>query len=209
VTEGQEKGGQRIGILGGSFDPVHNGHIHLARTALQQLALDTILFMPAAVPPHKIDWPLASAEDRLAMLELAVSREKGMRIDATEIRRGGISFTWETLSLLEKSRPDTRLFFLIGSDSLAELATWRRIDRIAAMATFAVLARDATGLPPTPRDLEKALKGIPLQAVPLQAEPIPVSSTDIRSRLSRRDSIAGLVPDAVADYIGRKGIYRD
>lgn len=200
--------GKRTGILGGSFDPVHNGHLHLARTAVDQLSLDTMLLMPAAVPPHKRDWQLARSDDRLAMLRLSVSGDKAIRIDDTEIRRGGISFTWETLSSLSASQPGCRLYFLIGSDSLSELATWRRIDLIAGMVTFAVLARDAAGLPAPPPELQAALRGIPFKAVTLRADPEPVSSTEIRSRVALGESISGLVPLPVEEYIVRKGLYR-
>lgn len=199
---------EKWGILGGSFDPVHNGHLHLAAAALEELSLAKVLLIPARTPPHKLTRRMASTDDRLNMLRLALSGEKSIVIDEVEIARGGISFTYETLTGLAGSHGETDFYFLVGNDSLAELATWRRIDLIAGLVTFVVLRRSGRASTETPPELIEALAGNPLRTVILAAKPMDVSSTEIRRAVARGDSIEDLVPPPVADYIREQGLYR-
>jgi nicotinate-nucleotide adenylyltransferase len=199
---------KKWGILGGSFDPVHNGHIQLAAAALAELSLSRVLLIPAGVPPHKLSRRMAPVEDRLSMLRLALPQDLPIWIDDVEIDRGGISYTFETLDGLRRSHPGKEFFFLIGSDSLGELATWRRIDRIARLVTFAVLQRGDAASLLTPPELLAALADTPLRTVVLAAKPLDVSSTGIRRAIARGDSIAGMVPAPVREYIEQKGLYR-
>ncbi len=199
---------RKWGILGGSFDPVHNGHVRLAAAALDGVPLEKVLFIPAATPPHKQGRNLASAQDRLDMLKLALSHESRFRINDMEIARGGISFTLDTLKILAKTHPDSTFYFLIGSDSVAELATWHRIDRIAEEVVFVVLRREKRFRLATPAELEKALGSTPFRTILLEGEPLIVSSTDIRARVARGESIKGLVPKEVEDHIRKNNLYR-
>jgi nicotinate-nucleotide adenylyltransferase len=205
--QSRERGGPVWGILGGSFDPVHNGHLHLAASARSELGLERVVFIPAARPPHKLSRSLVPAEDRLNMLRLAAGDIDYLHIDDTEILRGGVSYTFETLSHLRDARPDVELYFIIGGDSLAELATWKRIDLIAGLVTFAVLRRSGPASPAPPPELAQALEGAEFRAVHLAAPPIPVSSTAIRERIRRGESVKDLVPPAVEEYIQSRGLY--
>jgi nicotinate-nucleotide adenylyltransferase len=199
---------RRWGILGGSFDPVHNGHIHLARGALDELGLDRIVFIPAATPPHKITRRLAPARDRLAMLRLAAGGENRIAVDEMEITRGGVSYTWQTMERLSEAHPDILFHFLIGSDSLGELETWRRISQIARMVTFAVLGRGGAPVTSLRETLLAALRGVPLKTVSINAGSIDVSSTEIRRRVTSGEPVDSLVPPGVAAYIADHGLYR-
>ena len=140
------------------------------------------------------------------MLRLALAGAQSFLIDEIEIARGGVSFTWETLETLSRSHPEAELFFLAGSDSLSEFATWRRIDLIAGLATFVVLKRDGSGVE-APPELVLALKGTPLRTAVLDADPLSVSSTEIRRAVARGASLKGLVPPPVEDYIRKRGLY--
>ena len=197
---------QKLGILGGSFDPVHEGHIHLALAALDELSLARVLFIPAATPPHKLSRQLVAAHHRLKMLELAIAGHEHIAIDRSEIDRGGISFTWQTLTALRTAHDETEFFFIIGSDTLAELATWARLDVIARLTTFVVAQRGPRPASPT-AGLERALKGVALKTVDLRAKPRPISSTEIRQRIAARKPWEDLVPPAVAGYISAENLY--
>lgn len=199
---------QKLGILGGSFDPVHEGHLHFARAALEELSLTRVLFVPAATPPHKLSRKLMSARHRVAMLERALSDHEEIGIDRSEIDRGGISFTWQTLTALRAVHGEAEFFFIIGSDTLAELATWARLDRIARLVTFAVALRepDHFSAASSP-ERDAALKGVPLKTVALRAEPRPISSTEIRRRIASGMPWEELVPPAVAQYIRDESLY--
>jgi len=199
---------EKWGVLGGSFNPVHLGHLHLARTAARRSGLSRVLFIPAATPPHKLARVLAPTEHRLAMLHLALSAHDNLEVSSMELHRGGISFTYQTMAALTAAHSSIAFYFLIGSDTLAELHTWRRIDLIARMVTFLIMRRTEMPHPTPPPALEEALRGTPLDAQHLVAEPLPISSTEIRSRVRRQQSIKGLVPVAVENYIRKKGLYR-
>jgi nicotinate-nucleotide adenylyltransferase len=188
--------GVRVGVLGGTFDPVHNGHLALAAAAREELALDEVLFVPAGQPWRKAGREIASDEDRLAMLRLALAGEPAYRIATFELEREGPSYTADTLEALRAERPDDELFFLMGEDALADLPNWVRPDRIVGLATLAVARRsDGNGA----ADAERV--------VWLKMPLVPVSATDIRERVRRGEPIEDMVPPAVADYIRERGLY--
>jgi nicotinate-nucleotide adenylyltransferase len=183
-----------IGILGGTFDPVHVAHLAMARAALEHLGLEKVLFMPTGSPRYRKP-ALASAQDRLAMLELALAGEPRFALDARELAPGASGYTVDTLrALREELGPDARLYFLMGADQLEKLATWHRPDEVRRLATLAAFARPGYQL-----NDERTLM-IPLP-------PMDVSASDIRRRASRGEDLAGLVPPAVANYIARKRLY--
>jgi len=200
--------GHKLGILGGSFDPVHEGHLHFARAALDELSLRRVLFIPAATPPHNLSRKLVSTTHRVNMLERALSHHEQFILDRSELDRGGISFTWQTLTALRDAHEEAEFFFIIGSDTLAELTTWARLDTIARLVTFAV-ARRRTGLCPTAftNGLDRALKGTPLKTVALRADPLTISSTEIRQRIANGRPWEQFVPPAVAKYIRDESLY--
>jgi nicotinate-nucleotide adenylyltransferase len=196
-----------LGLLGGSFDPIHHGHLYLAREARAALNLHGIVLIPAFIPPHKTDRSLSDPAQRLEMIRLAIEGCDWMDVDELEIRKGGISYTVDTVRALAAARPEAELFFLIGSDSLRELGTWRSIREIARMVTFACVARDDQAIPAADPLLEEKLKGTPLRIRKIPVPPLEISSSMIRDRLRQGLAIRDLVPEAVAKYIERTGLY--
>ena len=189
----------RVGVLGGSFDPPHAGHLQMARLAKEQLGLDRVLFVPCSSQPLKGAPPSASPFHRAAMLALAIAGRPDWAVDFRELDRGGLSYTVETLASLRTEFPRDRFFLILGSDSLEGFGQWHRSEEILAMADLAVVPRGGGDIPaPT------AVQG-PVHA--LKAKPLAVSSTAIRSLLAKNQSIAGLAPRAVISYIERQKLY--
>lgn len=201
MTARAEIGRQSIGMFGGTFDPVHVGHLILAERAREELGLDLLLFVPAFIPPHKITGrKIASAESRADMLRLAIAGNPGFRVENREIERQGISYTVETIRTLREAYPDARFTLLIGADNARDFRTWHQPEAIAQLADVAVWARPGISLS------DELLPGIPLQQI---SSPLfEISSTDIRERLAAGRSIRYLVPDPVLQYIDRHGLYR-
>jgi nicotinate-nucleotide adenylyltransferase len=181
-----------IGILGGTFDPVHNAHLAMARAALEHLKLDKVLFIPTG--PTRYRTPaIASGEDRVAMLRLALEGEPRFAIDTRELRSGASGYTVDTLKALKSELADSELHLLIGADQYEKLATWHRPDAIQRLARIAVFGRPGVRI-------DESVKQVPM-------EPMPVSASDIRARAERGEDLAGLVPAAVANYIARRRLY--
>ncbi len=201
----------RIGYLGGTFDPVHVGHLISARELADALRLDRVVWLPAKQPPHKAGRTVSALTDRVAMLELAIADEPDFAIDLRETRRDGPSYTFDTLSALRDERPDDERFFLIGADSLAQLHTWYRAAELPSLAQFATAVRPGT----TIGDLaelgaiitDAQIRSIREHCVP--TTPIGVSSTAIRRRVADGLSIRHRVPAAVEAHIRRRGLYTD
>ena len=195
----------RIGILGGTFDPPHNGHLAVARTAMKELALDELLFVPAAKNPLKDRGPRASAEDRLAMLGLLVASEPAMGVVDLELQRGGQSYTVDTVNDLQLVRP-ADYWFILGADALKGLDEWKQPAKLLRMCRLAVVARtSATGSSIAMRVSEAYRDRVDV----VRMTPLDVSSTEIRNRLAQRKTIAPYVPPAVLAYIEEKGLYQD
>jgi len=189
----------RTGVLGGTFDPVHVGHLILAEEAATRLRLDRVLFMPAARPPHKRARGVAPTEHRIAMLRLAVRGNPRFEVSRLEADRTGVSFTAETLEALSR-RGRTDLYFIMGQDSLEEFQSWRnpeRITRLARLAVFPRGDRDAPSLPPALRR----------RVTFLHPPRIGISSTEIRRRVRRGLSVRYWIPDPVLAYVMRHGLY--
>lgn len=183
----------RIGILGGSFDPIHHGHLILARAAREELLLDRIVFIPANKSPHKTGTKPATAEERLEMVRRALQDEEGFEASDIEFERPAPSYTVDTLRELKKLHPDDELVLLIGADNVATFDTWREPDEIRKLATIAVLDRANHAAP---------------HNWPVVRRLIDISSTDIRARVAAGRSIRYLTPDSVCDYIAAHGLYR-
>jgi nicotinate-nucleotide adenylyltransferase len=192
---------RRFGILGGSFDPVHLGHLALARAALERLELDELRWMPAGAPWQKKQ-PSASGEHRVAMLELALGDAPRQQIDPRELTRLGPTYTVDTLDELERELPEVHWHLVIGQDQFARLHTWHRWRDLIDRVTLAVVARDGVA-PRTSPEVESV--GPSVQVIPMP--PVDVSSTLIRQRLLDGLGIEHLVPAAVARYIERHGLY--
>jgi len=189
----------RIGLLGGSFDPPHNGHLLAAGDAFEALALDRLVFIPASVQPLKAREEAAAAGHRLAMVRLLVDEDPRFDVDSMEIDRGGLSYTVDTLSAYAARVPSAELFWLVGADVVQSFARWRQPERITELAAVVVLERadeapDLASMPGTPRRLA--------------TRRIDISSTEVRRRVREGKLIRGFVPDAVAEYITANRLYR-
>lgn len=196
---------ERVGVLGGTFDPVHNGHLHIAEVLRDALGLNRIIWVPAGRPPHKQGQIVSSDDDRLQMLRLALADSPADEISLVDIERLGPSYTSDTLEALRRSLDQERLFFLMGEDSLRDFPTWHRPDRILSLAELAVAGR-----PGVDADLERIALALPaikgrVHLVP--AEELAISSSDIRRRVRANESIRDLVPPEVAAYIARHNLY--
>ena len=201
--------GPGLGVLGGTFDPPHQSHVRLARAALAHLPIQELLVIPAGDHPHKQGRGTSPAAHRLAMCELAFADVVGARVDDREVRRAGLSFTVDTLAELRSQQPARQLFFLIGSDNLRLLPTWRDHHRILRLATVVTYPRAGFAVGP------EALAGLDLDAAERQTLlrhqlPLPadaVSSTAIRATLARGEVCPDVAP-AVAAYAARHHLYR-
>ncbi len=200
----------RLGIYGGSFDPVHYGHLLLAESCREQLTLDQVWFLPAAVPPHKRSRTLADAKHRIEMLRLAIAGHDAFDVSTIEIDRGGVSYTADTLELVAQEQPGAIVYLLMGGESLSELPTWRDPARICRLAVPAVVHRaggpdvDYSVLDPYVTDERLA----EFKQAQVEMPAIELSSTDIRSRISAGQSIRFRTPRAVEKYIETHGLYR-
>jgi nicotinate-nucleotide adenylyltransferase len=197
---------RRIGVLGGTFDPVHIGHLIVATELKHALDLEHVLVVPAGDPPHKPDQPLSPSADRVRMLELALEGRHGFSIDPVDLERAGPSYTKDTLEQLKARHPSDQLVFLMGEDSLRDLTLWKEPERILELAEIGVGCRPEVDL-----DLEEIYRALPAARGRLTVVDVPligVSSRDIRRRVAAGEPIAFQVPAAVEQYIYERGLYR-
>ncbi len=200
----------RLGILGGTFDPVHYGHLVLAECCREHCRLDRVLFVPVAVPPHKTAYEVTAAADRVEMLKLAIGGHPQFEVCTYEVDRGGVNYTFETLAALQQEYPDAALFFLLGSDSLNDLPRWREPRRICELATLVVAQRAGSSDPNwqplaglvSPERLDE------YRACQTTMPQIGISSNNVRRRVAEGRSIRYLVPRAAEKYIETHGLYR-
>ena len=194
-----------VGLMGGSFNPVHCGHVALARAALESGRVERVLFLPTGNPPHKKEG-LADKFDRLRMVELAVEHEAGMAVCREEIDRDGVIYTVDTLAALKQKMPDCTLTYLIGADTLRALGTWRRVETVIERCKFLVMMREGET-----REEVIRLAGLWVsrgaQIDFLNARKMDISSTQIRERIQKGMPFERLVPQAVAEYILAHGLY--
>ncbi|MCY3021400.1 MAG: nicotinate (nicotinamide) nucleotide adenylyltransferase [Planctomycetota bacterium] len=204
---------KRFGVLGGSFDPIHVGHLSIAQQILDALHLEKVVLLPAATPPHKRDGrELASAADRLAMCKLAIHNLHGLAVSGFELRKRGVSYTVETARALRKAYgPATRIFFIIGSDSLAELPHWYEIRELISLLDFAVAERREAPLKESLwQELRAALGPAAEEKLRLgvvAVERVDVSSTLIREMLKAGEKIPGYLRRDVEEHIRARGLY--
>lgn len=215
--------GTRVGILGGTFDPVHNGHLAVAEAVRQALNLSSILFIPAFLPPHKPTYAISAFQHRAAMLELAVADHPGCSVSRLEAEREGPSYSIDTLRTLRQALgKDVHLFFIIGMDAFAEIHTWKANRELLDHASFVVVGRPdhcqhscgqtvATNFPGYVfNDAAGCWQGKPDRGAihPVTMPPVKVSSTEIREAVRQGRPIGDCVPAAVADYIYAQALYR-
>ena len=195
-----------LGIFGGSFDPVHDGHLALARACQAQAALDEVWFTPTAVQPLKRSGPVASNGQRVEMLELAIEGETSWRVCRLEVDRGGFSYTVDTLRQIHEELPEAKLFFLVGTDALRDVPKWRESAEIFALAAPLVVCRAGQSEP----DLSSLARVCQPDNQPrlIEMQAVDISSTDIRRRVAAGEPIDDLVPGAVVSYIAAHDLYR-
>jgi nicotinate-nucleotide adenylyltransferase len=191
---------RRLGIYGGTFDPPHCTHIAIARAALDQAQLDCVLFIVAAVPPHKLHGVYAGPEDRFSMVEAALRDEPQMEASRMELDRQGPSYTADTVEALRLQYPEAALHLIIGSDSAIDLPRWRHPERILAHVQVLVVPRPGLAFCLAPPFTDRC------QVLAFQES--PTASSEIRRLLAAGGDTAGLVPDTVADVIEARGLYR-
>ena len=183
----------RTALYGGSFDPIHHGHLILAREAMEQLALDRVVFIPAAQSPHKLARIPAPPAVRLAMVRAAIAGEAHFECDDSETKREGPSFTVDTVEAWRAKFPHDEFFCLIGEDNVRELPTWRRYDELRAMVQFIVFGRDVAAPP---------------HAFPCVTRRVDISATEVRKRVAQGRGIRYLVPEAVREIIEKHRLYQ-
>ena len=198
----------KLGVLGGTFDPVHRGHLALAGTARDKLGLGRVLFVPAGQPWRKPGRRIGPDEHRLAMLSLALEGEPVFQVSTLELERSGPSYTADTLEALHADRPDDELVFILGEDALLDLPNWVRPWRILELAKLAV-ARRADVAPEALDDVKRRLPGLLERVVWLKMPLVTVSATEIRARVREGLPIGEMVPSKVEDYIREHGLYRE
>jgi nicotinate-nucleotide adenylyltransferase len=199
---------ERIGVFGGSFDPVHMGHLTIAQDAVEQLELDRLIFVPAAIPPHKQGQALADGQQRLEMLRLATEGNLSFEVSDMELRRGGVSYTFDTMRQIQFEHPGAELFFIVGLDSLTILHSWMNVEQLLEMCTIVPFARGG-------EDIEKVAAQIQLSNVwktrllerLIRIHEVEISASEIRMRLAEGLSIRYLVPPEVEMYIAEHGLY--
>ncbi len=197
----------RVGVFGGTFDPIHLGHLAVARSIQSSLGLDNVIFVPAGQPWLKADTPVSHVKDRVQMLRLALARRRAFELSTIEADRPGPSYTVDTMETLQRQLgSDADLFFLLGSDALMDIAKWKEPQRLIQLCQLVAFARPGFGLP-TMEALEAAVPGISLRVVFAEVPQVNIRATDIRRRIAEGRSIQRLVPRAVERYILEHGLY--
>lgn len=192
----------RVGFFGGTFDPVHHGHLIVAQDVLCELSLDVVYFIPASVPPHKTHRKTSPERHRLAMIELAIQGNPSFASSDIEIRRGGVSYTVDTVDTFRREYgSDAELFFLLGSDNLADIETWRTPGKLVELCTLVAMKRPGYESPVIPDWLEG-------HTVDVDVTSVDISAHAIRERVKRGIPVHYLVPPAVVEYIERENLYR-
>lgn len=221
----------RIGLFGGTFNPIHCGHLHIANEICRAFPLDRVILIPCAIPPHKERFGLAAAHDRLKMIRLALSESERLEVSQVELNRRGPSYSVDTVKyFLSQSRIEDRLFMLVGLDAFLELDTWKDYLEILRLMSLIVMPRPVAGGDVSPR-AKKQIKDLvhtklsehyvfdpsqsayfhpALKAIyeVMTLRPLDVSSTNIRTQISKGRSVNAMVPKQVSQYIANKGLYR-
>ena len=193
-------GVERLGVFGGTFDPVHVGHLVAASHARAALSLDRVLLVVANLPWQKADRPVSPPDDRLAMVEAAVAGVEGLEASRLEIDRGGDSYTADTLAALVREEPPRELFLVVGADVAAELDSWKRVEAVRELATLVVVTR--AGVPEPEGGPGPGWRGARVEIPRLD-----VSASDLRERMASGRPVDFLVPDAALHFIRRRGLY--
>ena len=198
----------KTGIFGGAFNPIHNGHLNLAKKYLEVLNLDRIIFIPTALPPHKTDRFLVSKEDRFNMLELAISDCEEFEISDIEFQRQGKSYTYDTLCLLREKYPNDDFYLIIGADQFLTFNLWYRYRDILDIASICTAARENGNQREKIIDFSNKLDGLDKNRFHLlNSDAVEVSSSQVREKIKKGEDVSSLIPEKVYNYIVEKGLY--
>lgn len=198
----------KIGILGGTFDPIHQGHLRMAYEAARQAKLDQVLFMPSKIPPHKRDRMISEEAQRAQMICLAIRGQEGFRYSDFELRRNGTTYTADTLRLLQEQYPEQQYYFIMGGDSFLQLESWSRPEEIMARAVILAISRDGLSMARMRRQAEGLEEKYQARIQVIRMPQMDISSSLIRDRVRQGRDITGLVPENVAVYIREHSLYR-
>jgi len=199
----------RVGLMGGTFDPIHVAHLVCAEAALEQLALDKVVFIPANVPPHKQQKKITPAEDRYNLVVLATASNPRFEVSRIELDRPGPSYTLDTLEeMRRRSAPGTELFFITGTDAIVGVESWHNPDRLFQLARFAAAPRPVVPRETVEEELRRLEKRFGQRIVIVECPALDISSSDLRRRAASGRPIKYLVPEAVEAYILKHGLYR-
>jgi nicotinate-nucleotide adenylyltransferase len=195
--------GRRIGVFGGSFDPVHLGHLLAAQDACEQMKLDRVIFMPTAQAPLKDRFPGASPEKRLELLRAAITGDRRFEVSLLELERGGVSYTIDTARALRREHPADAIYWIIGADQAEQLANWRELEALAAIVEFIVLARPGYTAPAGSAALPPSVR-----LHPVASHVLDISSSEVRRRVAAGQPVRYFLPAPVADRIEKERLYR-
>lgn len=197
----------KIGIMGGTFDPIHTGHIQLADRALLEVGLDFVLFVPNYIPWMKQGRSVTKAEQRAAMVKLAIEDFPAFRLSTVELDAGGNSYTWQTLEKLKAQYPGDEFYFILGADSLMAIEKWAYPERIFANAVILAAVRDGCDREALQKQKDMLIKKYHAQIQLLSMPPVAISSTEIRQKFYTDPQIRKLIPQKTANYIIREHLY--
>lgn len=201
-------GKKRVGIFGGTFDPIHMGHLIVAETIMDEFHLDKVVFIPAAVPPHKLDKQISPAKHRYMMTMLATCSNPRFQVSDMEMHRQGPSYSRDTLAqLIEEHGSDTEFYFIVGADSVENLHTWNRIDELLTMCHFIGASRP--GCMPDMEKISHRFGPLAEKIHCLETPELEISSTEIRHRVGQKRTIRYIVPETVEQYIYKEKLYLD
>ena len=200
---------KRIGIMGGTFDPVHNGHLLLGKQAYEEYGMDEIWYMPSHIPPHKKDRKITESKDRIAMLHLALKDLPYCVVSEFEMKREGNTYTAQTLELLKNEYPECQFYFIIGADSLFQIETWYHPEKVMALTTLMVSGREYEKAQCTfEEQIDYLTEKYGAKILPLHNEEVDIASAEIRRRISEGKDVTKDIPAEVADYIKEHGLYK-
>ena len=199
---------RKVGIMGGTFNPIHNGHLMLAKEALKQFLLDEVLFMPSGTSYMKADQKVESGQTRAEMTALAIHDNPRFTLSTMEIERAGDTYTYQTLECLKKENPDTEYYFIVGADSLFHMAKWAVPECIFANCCILAAIRDDKSVEEMNERIDLMSQQYNARIYLMKTMRMDISSTDIRRKLAAGESIEGDVPEAVRIYIEKRGLYR-
>lgn len=201
-------GGKRLGIMGGTFDPIHYGHLVAAESARIELDLDKVLFIPTGIPPHKIERQVTDANLRFEMVEMSIRNNQNFKVSRLEIEREGPTYTIDTLRILQELFPEQELYFITGTDALRELLTWKKPEEIIKLARIVGASRPGYDSHDLLTKINRKYPFTKDRISQLEVPALAISSTDIRARVQNHKSIRYLLPDEVRLFIKKNNLYQ-